>query len=71
MADDIVVGKVGRVTGQVAPNTLGEIIIPIRNGSEHFMARASGPWVLPIGAEIVVTDYFPPRTVTVKPLTAS
>jgi hypothetical protein len=60
------VGKVGRVTGAIAPGKLGEVMIQIRGGSEAFHAYgAEGEDALPTGARIVVIEYFPPRTVVV------
>jgi hypothetical protein len=60
------VGKIGRVTGLVAPGTLGEVMIPIRGGAEAFHAYAAdGDDVLPTGTRIVVVEYLPPRTVIV------
>ena len=34
MADQKVVGKMGRVTGRIGPDRLGEVMIPIRGGTE-------------------------------------
>jgi hypothetical protein len=60
------VGKIGRVTGTIAPGTLGEVMIPIRGGTEHFHAYATdGDETIRTGARIVVVEYFPPRTVVV------
>jgi len=66
MSDQRVVGKIGRVTGTVAPGSLGEVMIPIRGGSEAFLARTDGKETLPVGARIVVLEYLPPRTVLVS-----
>jgi hypothetical protein len=60
------VGKVGRVTGLVGPGTVGEVMLPVRGGSEAFYAYpADGVETLPSGTRVVVVDYEPPRTVTV------
>ena len=40
MADQKVVGKTGRVTGRIGPDRLGEVMIPIRGGTEAFHAYA-------------------------------
>ena len=37
-ADHEVVGKTGRVTGRVAPGTVGEVMIAVRGGTEAFYA---------------------------------
>ena len=69
MADDELVGKVGRVTGTVAPGTVGEVMLPVRGGSEAFYAYpADGEEEIPAGTRVVVVDYEPPRTVTVTRL---
>jgi hypothetical protein len=68
VADEEVVGKVGRVTGTVAPDVVGEVMIPIRGGTEAFNARPADGETLTIGSRIVVVDYFPPRNVFVSPV---
>jgi len=66
VADQMIIGKMGRVTGTVGPGRLGEVMIPIRGGSEAFHAYASdGEDTLAPGTTIVVVEYHPPRTVVV------
>ena len=66
MADQGMVGKMGRVTGTIAPGRLGEVMVQVRGGSEAFHAYASEPDVeLKTGTRIVVVEYYPPRTVVV------
>jgi hypothetical protein len=66
LADHEVVGKIGRVTGTITPGALGEVMIPVRGGTEHFHAYgADGDETIRTGARIVVVEYFPPRTVVV------
>ena len=61
------VGRVGRVTGTIGPGRGGEVMVPIRGGSEAFHARAADPAVtLAVGTRIVVVEYHPPRTVFVS-----
>ncbi len=60
-----VVGRVGRVTGDVAPDRIGEVMIPIRGGSEAFHAHPADGEAYPVGTRIVVVEYHPPRTVVV------
>lgn len=67
MADHKVVGKMGRVTGEVGPGLLGEVTIPIRGSSEAFLARSDGDQTIPVGARVVVLEYLPPRTVIIAP----
>jgi hypothetical protein len=68
LADDHdVVGKVARVTGAIAPGTVGEVMIPVRGGVEAFYAYpADGAETIEPGVRVVVIDYEPPRTVTVS-----
>jgi len=64
---DGVVGKVGRVTGEVAPGKVGEVMLPVRGGSEAFHAYAEDRGaVLATGTRVVVVEYYPPRTVFVS-----
>jgi hypothetical protein len=69
LADQEMIGKVGRVTGTIAPGRLGEVMIAIRGGSEAFHAYAadSSDTISP-GTRVVVVEHFPPRTVVVSPL---
>jgi hypothetical protein len=63
------IGKVGRVTGKIAPGQVGEVMIPIRGGSEAFHAYAADAGdTIVTGTRIVVVEYFPPRTVVVSPV---
>jgi len=60
------VGKIGRVTGTIGPGKLGEVMVPVRGGSEAFHAYASdSDDTINTGSRIVVVEYFPPRTVVV------
>ena len=36
-----VVGKLGRVTADITPGHLGEVLIEVRQGTERFLARAA------------------------------
>ncbi len=35
------VGLMGRVTGTVGPGLVGEVIVRVRGGAEHFLAYAA------------------------------
>ena len=59
------VGKTGRVTSPITKETLGEVVLPIRGGSEAFMAQSDDPEPIVKNARVVVLEYFPPRTVVV------
>ena len=64
-----VVGKVGRVTGTVAPGQVGEVVLTTDRGSDAFHAYASVPdLTIPVGSRVVVLEHYPPRTVVVEPL---
>ena len=66
MADHQMIGKMGRVTGTVAPGRLGEVMVQVRGGSEAFHAYAADDdETIAIGSRIVVVEYYPPRTVVV------
>lgn len=63
------IGKIGRVTGRIAPKALGEVMIPIRGGSEAFSAYAAETGsTIEKGTRVVVIEYFAPRTVVVTPM---
>ncbi len=66
-SDHEVVGKIGRLTGQIDPGRMGEVMIPIRGGSEAFYAYAVDPEEsIPRGTRVVVIEHEPPRTVVVS-----
>jgi hypothetical protein len=67
MADHNVIGKTGRVTGRVAPGTIGEVMVPVRGGREPFYAYAlTEGEVFEKGTRVIVMDYEEPRTVLVS-----
>jgi hypothetical protein len=69
LADQTMIGKVGRVTGTIAPGRLGEVMISIRGGSEAFNAYAADTEdTIATGTRVVVIEYYPPRTVVVSPM---
>jgi hypothetical protein len=60
--------KIGRVTGRIAPGKMGEVMLPVRGGTEAFYAYAADHVEIPEGARFAVVDYEPPRTVVVTEL---
>ena len=63
------IGRTGRVTGRVAPCTVGEVTLEIRGGSDAFYAYASDPIVtIEKGVKVKVDDHQPPLTVFVSPV---
>jgi hypothetical protein len=66
VADHRMIGKVGRVTGTIAPGKLGEVMVPVRGGSEAFHAYATeNDTTIESGSRVVVVEYYAPRTVVV------
>ena len=63
------IGRLGRITGRVAPGAVGEVTLQIRGGSEAFYAYASvAGAVIDKGVKVRVDDYQPPLTVFVSPV---
>jgi membrane protein implicated in regulation of membrane protease activity len=67
MADQRLIGKEGVVTGRVAPDTVGEVLVRVRGSSECFLAHPAEGETIPTQTRVVVLDYWPPRTVVVSP----
>jgi hypothetical protein len=64
-----VIGKVGRIVGAISPGRMGEVMIPIRGGSEAYFAfAADAAEAIPQGTRVVVIEHEPPRTVIVSRL---
>ena len=60
------VGKMGRVTGTIEPGRIGEVMVAVRGGSEAFHAYSTdADETITRGTQVVVVEYFPPRTVIV------
>ncbi|MEW1905794.1 hypothetical protein ACFUJ0_20080 [Streptomyces sp. NPDC057242] len=60
------VGLLGRVTGTVGPGLVGEVIVRIRGGAEHFLAHPAVPKQrIEVGTVVTVMEHLPPRTVYV------
>ena len=53
------------MTGTVGPGRVGEIMLAVRGGSEHFHAYPCDPKIIAVGTRVVVVEYYPPRTVIV------
>ena len=72
MDDTSMVGLMGRVTGTVGPGLVGEVIVRVRGGAEHFLAYpASGTERIERGTMVTVVEYLPPRTVYVSAMYGS
>ncbi|GAX49289.1 hypothetical protein SO3561_00777 [Streptomyces olivochromogenes] len=67
MDDASMVGLMGRVTGTVGPGLVGEVIVRVRGGAEHFLAYpAAAQERIERGTVVMVVEYLPPRTVYVS-----
>ncbi len=65
---DGVVGLTGVVTGAVGPGMTGELTLPMRGGTEAYLAYPLDPGdELAKGSLAVVVEFAPPRTVYVAP----
>lgn len=67
MSEDIV-GRKGRVTADILPGGLGEIVVEVRGGTERFHARAADASLrIPKYTAVLVTGSLTGRTVEVTP----
>jgi len=65
--DHIMVGKLGRCTGRIAPGHTGEVSVEVRGGVEGFLAHSTdNEEVIERNDRVVIVEYFPPRTVYVS-----
>ncbi len=68
MADQKLIGKTGRVTGRVGPGRIGEVMVPVRGGTEAFHAYSADDDEIASGTRVLVVELQPPRTVVVTPI---
>ena len=66
MADQNLIGKTGRVTGRVGPGRIGEVMVPIRGGTEAFHAYSADDQEILPGTRVLVVEVLPPRTIVVR-----
>jgi hypothetical protein len=63
-----VVGKMGRVTADITPGHLGEVMIEVRQGTERYLASAADPdATIRKNAQVLVVGSLGGRTVEVAP----
>jgi hypothetical protein len=63
-----IIGKMGRVTADITPGHLGEVLVEVRQGTERFPARASDPdATIRKHAQVLVVGSLGGRTVEVEP----
>ena len=66
-ADHQVIGKIGRLTGSIAPGEMGEVMLPVRGGTEAYYCYSSDPQeTIAEGSRVIVVEHEPPRTVIVS-----
>jgi hypothetical protein len=65
-AEESLLGKVGRLTVSIPGNGPGEVLLPVRGGSEAFAAWSDEP--IPRHARVVVVDELSARSVFVTPV---
>jgi membrane protein implicated in regulation of membrane protease activity len=63
--DQELVGTVGRVTLSITANRAGEVILPVRGGTEAFSALSDEP--IAKNTRVVVVECLSGRTVMVTP----
>lgn len=67
--DRSLTGKIGRVTGQVEPGSIGEVMLPYLGGTSAFHAHPYDKTsVFPVGTSVLVIYFEPPQTVYVDQL---
>jgi hypothetical protein len=63
-----VIGKMGRVTADITPGDLGEVLIEVRQGTERVLASAADPEVtIKKHTQVLVVGSLGGRTVEVAP----
>jgi hypothetical protein len=63
-----VIGKMGRVTADITPGHLGEVLIEVRQGTERFLASSADPEAtIKKHAQVLVVGSLGGRTVEVAP----
>jgi hypothetical protein len=66
-ADHELIGKIGHCASAIEPGQMGEVMVPVRGGSECYFAYASDPAEsIPKGSRVLVLEQMAPRTVTVS-----
>lgn len=65
-AQESLIGKIGRVTVSIPPDGPGEVLLPVRGGSEAFAALSDEP--IARHRRVVVVDAISARSVFVTPI---
>lgn len=65
--DHELIGKVAQCTHPIEAGEMGEVMVPVRGGSESFYAYAAdAAESIPKGSRVLVLEQTAPRTVTVS-----
>jgi len=65
--DQELIGKVGHCTSAIEPGRMGEVMVPVRGGSESFFAYSSDAGEsIPRGSRVLVLERSAPRTIIVS-----
>jgi hypothetical protein len=65
-AEESLLGKIGRLTVSIPENGPGEVLLPVRGGSEAFAAWSDEP--IPRHCRVVVVESLSARSVFVTPV---
>jgi hypothetical protein len=65
-AGESLLGKIGRITVSIPPNGPGEVLLPVRGGSEAFAAWSDEP--IPRHTRVVIVESISARSVFVTPI---
>ena len=66
-SDHELIGKVAQCTSAIEPGQMGEVMVPVRGGSETFYAYSSdAEESIPKGSRVLVLEQMAPRTITVS-----
>ena len=66
-ADHELIGKIGQATSEIAAGEMGEVMVPVRGGSESYYAYgADAAETIPRGSRILVVEQQAPRTLIVS-----
>jgi hypothetical protein len=69
MAERSLIGKTGSISGRVAPNTTGEVVVQVRGGTEYYFARSvDGQEVIEKGTQVLIVNAAPGRLLYVTAL---
>jgi len=69
-ADDVLLGKIGIITAKVAAGKVGEIRLPVRGGTQDYLACAPDGFAatMEVNSSAEVVAFAPPNTVYVQPV---